>query len=248
MTYRMIPFQYFNAAMNMGIDEAIMEGLRAHTSPPTVRFYGWSPSAVSIGYFQGLHQEVNLEACHLAGGEVVRRLTGGGAVYHDETGEVTYSIIGPQEDFPGDILESYRAICADVMAAIEMLGLQPVFSPVNDILVDGRKVSGNAQTRRGGVLLQHGTILYTVDVEKMFGLLTVSEEKVSDKLVRSVKKRVTCISEFLPVSLGGVAEALQEGFSRSRPAAPGDYAPQELERAAELAKTKYSTREWVAAR
>jgi lipoate---protein ligase len=248
MTYRLIPFQYFDAAMNMGLDEAIMEGLRAHTSPPTVRFYGWRPSAVSIGFFQGLCQEVNQEACRKASVEVVRRLTGGGAVYHDEMGEVTYSILGPQEHFPVNIIESYRLICADVIAGLESLGLQAVFSPVNDVLVDGRKISGNAQTRRGGILLQHGTILYQVDVEKMFSLLTVSEEKVSDKLVRSIKKRVTCISEFTPVTLDGVAEALQAAFSRGRQTTPGEYTPGEMERAAELAEEKYASRAWVAMR
>ena len=66
MIYRMIPFRYFNAYLNMALDEAIMEGIRAGTTPPTIRFYGWEPSAVSIGRFQGLHYEVNLEACHQA--------------------------------------------------------------------------------------------------------------------------------------------------------------------------------------
>ncbi len=248
MIFRMIPFRYFPAAMNMAIDETILDGIREGTSPPTIRFYGWDPSAVSIGRFQGLEYEVNLGACRAAGVDVVRRITGGGAVYHDRDGEVTYSILGPSSQFPERTLDSYELICGDVIAALRSLGIPAEFSPINDILADGRKISGNAQTRRPGLFLQHGTVLYQVDVEKMFGLLTVSPEKISDKYVRSVKKRVTSVSEFCQVSLAGLAEAMQAGFSREREVQPGDYTPQELERARQLAEEKYGTQAWNAMR
>ncbi|NPV75401.1 MAG: lipoate--protein ligase family protein [Anaerolineae bacterium] len=247
MKYRMIPFRYFSAAMNMAIDETLMEGIRAGGAP-VIRFYGWEPSAVSIGYFQGLDYEVNREACRQAGVDVVRRITGGGAVYHDRDGEITYSILGPLEEFPADVIESYRLICGHIIEAFRMLGVESSFQPINDILVDGKKISGNAQARKRGVLLQHGTILYRVSVETMFTLLTVSEEKVSDKLIRSVKKRVTSLSEIKPVSFEALAAALEKAFSQGREVEMGDYTAEELARARQLAAEKYSTEAWVAMR
>lgn len=248
MKYRMIPFRYFNAYMNMALDEAIMEGIRSGTTPPTIRFYGWEPSAVSIGYFQGLEYEVNLEACRQQGVDVVRRITGGGAVYHDRDGEITYSLLAPLELYPNDLIESYRLICGYLVEALQLLGIESSFQPINDIIVDGKKISGNAQARKQGVLLQHGTILYRVDVEKMFTLLTVSEEKVSDKLIRSVKKRVTSIEDIRPVPFNEVSAALETAFRNHLEIEYGDYTDWELARARELAAQKYSTPAWIAMR
>ncbi len=248
MTFRMIPFRYFSAAMNMAIDEAILNGLREGTSPPTIRFYGWDPSAVSIGRFQGLEYEVNLEACRQAGVDVVRRITGGGAVYHDRDGEVTYSILGPGELFPLRIPDSYRSICEDVVYALQLLDIPAEFSPINDVLVEGRKISGNAQTRRGGLFLQHGTVLYQVDVEKMFALLSVNPVKISDKLIRSVKKRVTAVLDYRQVPMQALAQAMETAFKRGREVEIGDYTPEELARARQLAEEKYATQAWNAMR
>lgn len=246
--FRLIPFQNFDAFTNMALDEAIMEAIRAGESLPTIRFYGWDPAAISIGYFQGLRQEVDLEACARAGVHVVRRVTGGGAVYHDTAGEVTYSLLAPVELFPASILDSYRLICDDVIDALRRLELPAEFQPINYIAVEGRKISGNAQTRRNGILLQHGTILYQVDVEKMFSLLTVSQEKTADKLVRSVKKRVTSISEHRDLPRSAVIAALEEAFSRNREIERGEYTIKEAARARELAEQKYASPEWVGMR
>ena len=154
MKFRMIPFRYFDAFMNMALDEAIMEAVRNGESLPTIRFYGWAPSAVSIGFFQGIRNEVNLDVTRQAGVDVIRRQTGGGAVYHDQFGEVTYSIIGPVEKFSVNIIKSYEDICESIVIALHQLGLNAHFEPVNDILLNEQKISGNAQTRRQGILLQ----------------------------------------------------------------------------------------------
>ncbi len=248
MKYRMIPFRYFNAAMNMAIDETIMEGIRSGVTPPTIRFYGWEPSAVSIGYFQGVEYEVNRQACRQAGVDVVRRITGGGAVYHDRDGEITYSILGPLSEFPADVTESYRRICGHIIDAFQMLGIESSFQPINDISVDDKKISGNAQARKRGIFLQHGTILYRVSVDTMFTLLTVSKEKISDKLIRSVKKRVTSLTDIKPVPFEELADALEKAFSQGREVEMGDYTPEELEGARRLAAEKYNTEAWIALR
>lgn len=244
MKYRLIRFQYFDAFTNMALDEAIMEAVRLGNSLPTIRLYGWLPSAVSIGIFQGMHNEVNLDTAGKLGVDIIRRQTGGGAVYHDTLGEVTYSLIAPLDHFPANVLKSYEIICEDIISALGQLGLSASFAPVNDILVNGQKISGNAQTRRNGIFLQHGTILYNVDVEKMFSLLNVNEIKLTDKLIKSVKKRVTSISDQSSASMQDLQQALEFGFSRNREIEIADYSDLELSRAAELANEKYRSEAW----
>jgi len=243
--FRMIPFQYFNAFTNMALDEAIMAGVRNGISQPTIRFYGWEPSAVSIGVFQGVNNEVNLETTKKVGVDVVRRLTGGGAVYHDKFGEVTYSLIAPLNYFPTNIIESYRVICDDIVFAFQQLGINATFAPINDILVNDQKISGNAQTRRNGVLLQHGTILYSVDVETMFSLLNVSEQKISDKLIKSVQKRVTSVKDQSGASMEALKDALILGFQRNRNVEFGDYSNIEKQRAGELVDERFNNDSWT---
>ena len=165
--WRVIPLEENTAFKNMALDEAVSNAVASGESLPTIRFYGWGPSAVSIGYFQSLEKEVRLQECEKLGVDIVRRRTGGGAVYHDNQGEITYSVIAPQEYFPQDIIESYHVICGWIIDALNHLELHAEFKPINDIILNGKKVSGNAQTRRNGILLQHGTILYDLDPKKM---------------------------------------------------------------------------------
>ena len=239
--FRLIKIKEFDAFTNMALDEAISEFVKEGKSLPTIRFYKWKPSAISIGYFQGLKNEVNLEECKKQGVDVVRRRTGGGAVYHDD--EITYSIIGKQELFSADIIKSYEEICNYIVKALAKIGIEAQFSPINDVLADGKKISGSAQTRRNGVLLQHGTVLFKVDVDKMFSLLKVGKEKIADKLIKSVKKRVTSVSDISDATEEQLINALEESFSEGKEIIVEDYTKEELERAEEL-KEKYKSEEW----
>ncbi len=242
--WRMIAIEEHSAAMNMGIDEAILEGVRDGVSTATIRFYRWKPSAVSIGRFQGILDEVNMERCKAAGVDVVRRITGGGAVYHDFEGELTYSVIAPQSVMPKGIRESYGLICGWVIAGLGMLGINAQFAPINDITVEGKKISGNAQTRRDGVLLQHGTILYSIDSSAMFSLLNVSKEKISDKAISSAHERVTSVCAVAPgTSMKALYESMYKGFCEGKSIAPGTLSNTEAIRAAELSK-RYASDSW----
>ncbi|MFH1470632.1 MAG: lipoate--protein ligase family protein, partial [Candidatus Micrarchaeota archaeon] len=135
MKIRLLETGASDAFMNMAIDEVLME-----SSEPVLRLYSWKPPAVSIGYFQNLGEEVDSEACGKLGVDVVRRQTGGGAVFHDE--ELTYSFIS--REFPKNILESYKWVCSGVIEGLATMGFGAEFAPLNDILVGGKKVSGNA--------------------------------------------------------------------------------------------------------
>jgi len=242
MKWRIIPYKENDAFLNMAIDEAVSESVKSGESLPTIRFYGWSPRAVSIGYFQSLDKEVDIAKCKEFEVDFVRRRTGGGAVFHDS--EITYSIIGKVELFPKDIIASYKEICGCVIDGLRLLGIGAEFKPINDIIVNGKKISGNAQTRRGGVLLQHGTLLYEVDVDRMFSILRVSDEKIKDKMIASVKERVTSVKAQNNSSHEKVLDALKNGFTKGKEFEESALNKEEIRRAKEMAEKRYRTKEW----
>lgn len=243
MKWRVIGFSNNDAFTNMAIDEAVGESVR-QGGPPTIRFYGWSPSAVSIGYFQEIGHEVDIGKCAELGIDIVRRRTGGGAVYHNTEGEITYSVIAREDAFPKDIIASYREICSWITKSLSLAGIDSEFKPINDIITNGKKISGNAQTRRQGVLLQHGTILYSVDAEVMFSLLKVPDEKIRDKMIATVKERVTSVSEQKAMPREELYSALMKGFTEGKEFREGALTDEEKKRAGELVKERYRTKEW----
>lgn len=254
-------------AFNMGLDEALLESVAEGRSEPVLRLYTWEPAAITIGYFQSMAAEVDLEAARAAGVDALRRVTGGGAVFH--ASEITYSLVVPEGHAlaPADILESYGRICGGLVEGLSLLGVEAAFAPINDIVAGGRKVSGNAQTRKRGCLLQHGTLLLDVDPERMFSLLKVPSEKLKGKLIKDVKARVAGLRGILGREVGyaEAALALRQGFARAfgrfeaagrKPGAgalgaeaPAELeasapSPEELELAGRLAAEKYSTPLW----
>lgn len=239
-----------NAHTNMAIDESIMLALKDGLVPPTLRLYRWNPSAVSIGTFQGMTEEVDLDFCRSREIDYIRRITGGGAVYHDYEGEITYSIILPRGHklAPDDILESYRVLCGGVVKGLEHLGIEAEFKPINDVIAGGKKVSGNAQTRRHSCVLQHGTTLLDLDVETMFSVLKVPQEKISDKMIADVKERVTSVRDLLEreVKFDELREALAVGFAEALDVrlVPGSMTVSEIKSAERIASERYSRDEW----
>jgi lipoate-protein ligase A len=250
--FRLLETGFRDAYYNMGLDEALLEAVAAGTSPPVLRLYGWNPPAVSLGCFQGLEEEVNLASCRTQGVDVVRRISGGGAVFHYR--ELTYSLIMPvSHPLAGDtIRDSYRLLCSGIIAGLARLGVAASFVPINDIISGGKKVSGSAQTRRQNCLLQHGTILLETDADLMFSLLKVSREKLRGKLIADVKERVAGLEYILgrAVSFEESARALARGFSEalSLDFSAGSPDPAEDARARRLAAEKFASREWLCRR
>jgi lipoate-protein ligase A len=233
---RVLETGYNPATLNMAIDEALIENIG---QAPVLRIYGWRPAAISVGYFQSIKEEVDLEKCSQLGVDVVRRLTGGGTVLHEF--ELTYSFITKQ--YQQNIMESCRWICDAIVMSINRLGFDASFVPLNDIVVNGKKVSGSAQTRRKGVLLQHGTLLLSVDVDKMFSVLKVPSEKLRDKIVKDVKERVTSLAG---TTFDDMASSLKTSFAEKFDAklVADTMSTEEISRAKWLAERKYSSKEW----
>jgi lipoate---protein ligase len=233
---RVLETGYNPAALNMAIDEALIENI---DQAPILRIYGWLPAAISVGYFQSIKDEVDLERCRQLGVDIVRRLTGGGAVLHEF--ELTYTFITKQ--YPLNIMESCKWICDAIIMSINRLGFNASFIPLNDIVVNGKKVSGSAQTRRNGVLLQHGTLLLDVDIDKMFSVLKVPSEKLKDKIIKDVKERVSGLAG---TTFDDMASSLKTSFSEKFDArlVADSLSTKELSRAKWLAERKYSSKEW----
>jgi len=245
--WRLLKTGFNDAFTNMAIDEAIEE-LHHKIGKPTVRFYGWKPSAISIGYFQSMKEEVDAEKCKELGVDVIRRITGGGAVYHDE--EVTYSFICSEESgiVPKNILESYKKICNSLILGFGNLNLEAQFVPLNDIIVNGKKISGNAQTRRNRNVLQHGTILTEVDVDKMFSMLLVPNEKIKGKLIEGIKQRVTSIKDQAgrTVEFQEVVDSMAKGFEENFEVklVKEELTKEEAELAGKIREERFSKKEW----
>ena len=246
--WRLLPLRTDDAFTSMAIDEALLMLNAENKSPNTIRFWRWLPSTVSLGCFQSLEREVDMGVAKRNGVDVVRRITGGGAVFHDHDGELTYSVVCRQGDVPHDIVDSYKLICGGLVRGLERLGVLAEFRPVNDVQVNGRKISGSAQTRRWGSVLQHGTVLISPDVRLMFELLKVSPEKISDKFIASVFERVTTMERELGrrPSFEDVQKAMVKGFENALgiELVNGELTRNELELAEKL-KPKYASNEWL---
>ncbi len=243
MKWRVIKHETHNPYMNVALEEAIIESI-TEGGPPTIRFYEWDPSSVIIGYFQNIHDEVDLEKCRELGVHCVRRITGGGATLLDKERELTYSVYAPADLITSDITKSYRIICGWLINSLSKIGIEAEFKPINDIVVTGKKISGTAATLRKGVLLVHGTLLYDLDLRKMFSVLKVGQEKISDKFIQAVEERVTCVRHHKDVSKDEVKKALVEGFTEGKDFYFGSLTDKEFQRAKHLVEAKFATHEW----
>jgi len=252
--WRLLKTETYDAFMNMAIDEAILIARLRKPVPNTVRLYCWKPSAVSIGKFQDIQNEVQLENCRKHGVDVVRRITGGGTVYHDSEDEITYSVIVSKQDLNAtDITTVYAKIYSGLAEALKSLGITADFNEGNtktcpNLTIKGKKISGSAQAHKSGVALQHGTLLLNVDLEKMFTLLRVPWAKTCLEVVNVAKNKITSINAELgkEVSIEEVNEVLVEGFQKALDIklVKSDLSAYEQELAERLCKEKYSTEGW----
>jgi lipoyltransferase/lipoate-protein ligase len=252
-TWRLLPIETNSAFANMAIDEAILNARIAGQVPNTLRLYRWQPSALSLGKNQNPEDEVYLDACKRFGVELVRRISGGGTVYHDFEGEVTYSVTAKTEAFgTGDITVVYAKIYEAIKDALRLLGITADFSTGDakncpNMTVGGKKISGSSQTITRGVVLQHGTLLRTVDLPKMFQLLKLKNATCS-QAADIGKRKITSIQNELDhaVSPDTIANALVHGFKAMLKIQLelGELTPNELELAEKLRKEKYSKKEW----
>jgi len=220
-TWRLIPLQTHDAFMNMAIDEAILISRIEHLVPNTLRLYQWQPSAVSIGKNQNPQETVHPEALPKLGVDLVRRNSGGGTVYHDQTGEITYSVTAQTRDLSrtADITGAYSTIYAAITDALRLLGIPTDFSAGDtkncpNLTVEGKKISGSAQTLKRNVIQQHGTLLLSVDLPHMFQLLRVPFTDNCSLAAQIAQRKITSVQNELghKVAAETAANAVAQGF------------------------------------
>jgi len=252
--WRLLKLEVNDAFTNMAIDEAIVTARIKDLVPNTLRCYQWKPSAVSIGRFQDVSNEIQVENCRQQGVDIVRRITGGGTVYHDSQGEITYSIIAREVDFGTlDVFQAYNTICNGLIEAAKILGVKADFNagdPKNcpNIAIQGKKISGSAQFHKGGVLLQHGTFLLEADLEKMFTFLRVPWAKTITDVVCVAREKLTSIKNELgkKVSTKEAYWALVKGFEKTLNVQLQEemLTTYEQKLAQQLRRDKFTTEEW----
>jgi lipoate-protein ligase A len=232
--------------MNLAFEEALARARGAGLVPDTLRIWR-NARAVVIGYFQIASEEVDLERAMREKVVVARRFTGGGAVYHD-MGNVNYAVVASAEELRDPVEYAYSHLVKGLVNALKLLGLDACIENVNDVVVEGRKVSGTAASFRWGSCFIHGTLLVNADLETMSRMLKPPVEKLRSKGISDVKQRVTNISQLLGrvPSYREVVEALVRGFEELLNAEAYFDLPsrEELYAATLLYERKYSKEEW----
>jgi lipoate-protein ligase A len=252
--WRLLKLETHDAFMNMAIDEAVLTARIENRVPNTLRLYCWKPSAVSVGKFQLIEKEVQVDNCRKLGVDVVRRITGGGAVYHDAEDEITYSVVATKESLgTQDVAAVYAKIYAGLVEALKILGITADFNEGNaktcpNLTVRGKKISGSAQCHKNDVVLQHGTLLLDVSLKRMFELLRVRWAKTCMEVVNVAKDRITSVNSELErtVPREKVGEALIDGFQKglNTRLAAGELTLYERELTQRLCMKKYCTDNW----
>ncbi|MTV22497.1 lipoate--protein ligase family protein [Staphylococcus delphini] len=225
---------------NMALDEALLNFVSRGEIDPVVRFYTWNPPTLSIGYFQRLSKEIDIAKVKEKGYGLVRRQTGGRGVLHDK--ELTYSVIVPEAhpDMPQTVTKAYRVISGGLLEGFKSLGFDAHFAVPRskeereklkqprssvcfdapswyELVVEGKKIAGSAQTRQKGVILQHGSILQDVDIDDLFDMFIFKNERLKAKMKEAFVEKAVAINDLSveTVTLAQMEEAFKEGFKKA---------------------------------
>lgn len=259
--WRFIHSKPMDAYSNMAFDEALFQGCYSGYSKPTLRVYSWSNPSFSLGYFQDAQKELDLNKCAKENINFVRRITGGGIIFHDQ--EITYSLICSREDLKimGSVAGSFKKICSFLINFYTSLGLDAKFAveasnssklaeprafcfaskEKYDIVIGKKKIGGNAQKRRKNVIFQHGSIPLRLDIGKPAVFL-------NSKLDKNITQEICCLSDFLDKMPRAeeLADLLKKSFEQSFGLRLNDAGLNDKEKLfyQDLKENKYKTKGW----
>ncbi len=261
--WRLIRDDPRDGATQMALEEiATKRALDPEDDIRTVRVYDWEPSTLSLGYGQDT-ETVDWAYCEREGIDVTRRQTGGGGIYHDSSADISYTIVAPAEEVPGDLMACYNLFCEPILSALEAMGIDAGFAPTeqdaiyhpscylrdinpaHDIVAPvsagagALKISGNAQYRTRDAVIQHGSISYDLETARHVGVFA---DDVSPAVF---EERVTGIRQQSGLSRESALETLATALGEWCEAATGEWTGAELEAAAELADRKYGNEAWI---
>ncbi len=259
-------------SFNMALDEALLDWHSKGLIPPVVRFYGWNPATLSIGYFQNVEKEINMEQVKTHNLGFVRRPTGGRGVLHEH--ELTYSIIVSEQypNMPATVTEAYRVLSEGLLIGFQKLGLDAYFSVPDteeektdlkkpksavcfdapswyELVVEGKKVAGSAQTRQKGVILQHGAILLDLNEEKLVSLFHYPSEEVKARVLKGLPEKAVAINRLRenPATIEECVEAFKFGFEQGLDIEfiPYTLSKEQLDYVKSLEDTRYANNAWT---
>lgn len=256
---------------NMALDEALLNWVSEGKLQPVIRFYGWEPKTLSIGYFQRLEKEIDIEKVRSSQIGLVRRATGGRGVLHDK--ELTYSVVVPEShpNMPKTVTEAYKVISTGLLEGFKALGFDAYFAIPKteeqraklkdprssvcfdapswyELVVEGRKIAGSAQTRQKGVILQHGSILQDIDVDELFSLFKFKNERLMQKMKDAFSSKAVAINDLSErvVTIEEMEEAFYKGFEKGLNITlkPFELTEEQLSEV-QLIADKYKSDEWT---
>lgn len=248
-TWRLLDSESENPFLNLAIEEAIAKMVGTGATPNTVRFWR-NKNAVVLGYSQSAESEVNFEACRKYGTAVARRLTGGGAVYHD-LGNLNFSIyvLKSHRLIANDLSETFRTLASAAVESLKTLDLHVVHEPLNTLQVNDQKICGAAGSISSGFVLYHGSILVDSDLTQLSKILDTGAGDFKKKGVHSNKKDVTNVSTLLGrhLSIQEMKTVLKNGFETtfSVRLETGMLTREEEILARQLLREKYSIDAWI---
>ncbi len=254
--WRLVREEAREGPLHMALDEVAAKAA-AREGLCTARVYRWKPSTLSLGY----HQDpgtIDWNFCEREGITVTRRPTGGGAIYHDVWGDISYSVVAPATALPGDLMDSYAVLCEPLFDALERVGIDADFAdeerpaihrpacylravdPAHDVVAGGKKLSGNAQYRQRDAVIQHGSLTFerTTDCHlDCFADHDVTPTRFDD--------RVTSVREQTGASRERTVAALETALAEWSGAREGDWSGTELDAARERADARFSDDAWT---
>ena len=260
-----------NPYYNMAMDEALLNFVSRGEIDPVIRFYTWNPATLSIGYFQRLQKEIDIDKVKEKGYGLVRRQTGGRGVLHDK--ELTYSVIVPEShpNMPSTVTEAYKIISQGLLEGFKNLGFETYFAIPRskeerdklkqprssvcfdapswyELVVEGRKIAGSAQTRQKGVILQHGSILQDIDIDDLFDMFKFKNERLKAKMKENFVQKAVAINDISNqhITLNEMENAFEAGFKKGLNIdfKPLEFTKKQLEEVQEL-EDKYRSEAWM---
>ncbi|BAQ11235.1 lipoate-protein ligase a [Bacillus sp. OxB-1] len=259
-------------SFNMALDEALLEWHSEGKIGPVLRFYEWEPATLSIGYFQRVEKEIDMDQVKKLNLGFVRRPTGGRGVLHEH--ELTYSVIVSESypDMPETVTEAYRVISGGLLEGFRNLGLAAEFSIPDtekaradlkkpksavcfdapswyELVVEGRKVAGSAQTRQKGVILQHGAILLSLDEEKLISLFKYRSEEHRELVRIGLPEKAVAIDRLMDrsVTVEECVKAFSAGFEKALQIQlqPLELTAEQLDYVKAIEQKKYANDDWT---
>lgn len=240
--WRLIEAQRLEPELTLALDEVMLQSV-VEGGSPTLRFWSWSARSVTIGSFQMVSDEVYLDRCLEDRVPVIRRISGGGCMFHAPDKELVYSLALPSSMVPRSIPASYAMLQAPIQQALVDLGVRATILE-NNIMIGSHKISGSSQRRVKGAVLHHGTLLLDVDEAEMFRYIKGDKVFPSGKGTCSTYRPVTSLKEHGALDMGKLEGVLTRRFLEGKEHEVTPWTNRELEKAKHLVLRKYLSNDW----